>query len=337
MERFGIHCPRINNLVFGNVLGNVDCDAWSTRICPLLELLIPFGTGLFFPFSPAHLSIQGPRKPMDWKSDQDWWVSAERVFGSSTVIPVERFWCSFASFFWTCVAFEGAFPLFADVEKWKSPEIYPKDKRFKVGSTVSFCCIVPKAQHFSSMYVELLNASNANTTMVSRQIHAFTFQANNRTGQSCTHVRCDTTEKKPAAGVCAYFGCEYEFVHKCTIWTTAAFHDSLINVGLLFFFIIDVFILFVFPWEYANLQMDKASKLLLNNSFTSNMTERNLLVIYIHTHTMHDNQHHSLYVLNNIFLFLIFFFFWYLDFCLISSLRSFHNLTPVIFAVPALH
>lgn len=29
----------------------------------------------------------------------------------------------------------------------------------------------------------------------------------------------------------------------------------------------------------------------------------------MHTHTMHDNQHHSLYVLNNIFLYFIFFFF----------------------------
>lgn len=240
MERFGIHCPRINNLVFGNVLGNVDCDAWSTRICPLLELLITFGTGLCFPFSPAQVSIQGPRKPMEWKSDPDWWVSAERVFGSSTVIPVERFWRSFASFFWTRVAFQGAFPLFADVGKLKSAQVYPIDRRFEVGSTVSFCCIVPEAQHFSSMNVDLSNASNAKTALVSRQIHAFTFQANSATSKSCTRVTCATTEDKHADITCAYFGCEYEFVHKCTIWTAAAFHDSLINVGL--------FVVFFYKW-----------------------------------------------------------------------------------------
>lgn len=117
------------------------------------------------------------------------------------------------------------------------PEVYPKDGKFEVGSTVSFCCVVPEAQHFSRMFVEGPSVSNTNTTMVSRQIHAFTFQANSATSHSCTHIRCDT-EKTNAA--CAYFGyspddrglqCETRDLQsvECT-WTAEKTHLNVPNI-----------------------------------------------------------------------------------------------------------
>lgn len=144
-----------------------------------------------------------------WKESQTigkCWLQG--VFGSSTIITVETLML-------VCILLPDAccvsscFSVIAERTKSHLPVVYPKNECLEVGSTVSFCCIVPEAQNFSKMFVERLNASNMNTTKVSSQVYAFTFQANNETGQSCTHIYCYTTKIQ---STCAYFGCEYELV-----------------------------------------------------------------------------------------------------------------------------
>lgn len=108
----------------------------------------------------------------------------------------------FSSFFWMCVVFQDIyFFVIAGV-----PQIHPRDGKFEVGSNVTFFCVVPKAQHFSRMSLKNFNVTNNKTSQVSSQIYAFTFQPNQATANSCTHINCSTKEAYHVD--CAYFGCK---------------------------------------------------------------------------------------------------------------------------------
>ncbi|XP_031143128.1 leukemia inhibitory factor receptor-like isoform X1 [Sander lucioperca] len=84
-------------------------------------------------------------------------------------------------------------------------EVYPKDKHFKVGSTVTFCCVLPAGVVFGKMYLYGYSSADMNTTRISNQTYALTVHLNQASSNSCTNVIC---ELYPSVenGACAYIG-----------------------------------------------------------------------------------------------------------------------------------
>ncbi|KAM3599828.1 uncharacterized protein V6R79_012252 [Siganus canaliculatus] len=86
------------------------------------------------------------------------------------------------------------------------PEVFPKDRVFKVDSTVTFCCIVPIGQRFTTMKLQG-NDSSMNKTKpsnINNQIYTLTVKLNQASQSSCTNVICKTEETEN--GACAYIG-----------------------------------------------------------------------------------------------------------------------------------
>lgn len=96
------------------------------------------------------------------------------------------------------------------IETSDKPEVFPQDKRFKVGSRVTFCCIVPAGEVFNKMYLNGYNDFHMNTTRISNQTYTLTGYLNHATRGSCTEVICETNKHENRA--CAYIGCKYDLI-----------------------------------------------------------------------------------------------------------------------------
>ncbi|XP_044030554.1 leukemia inhibitory factor receptor-like isoform X2 [Siniperca chuatsi] len=90
------------------------------------------------------------------------------------------------------------------IENLKDLEVFPRDKLFKVGSNVTFCCVLPVGQLFSKMYLTGYEGGYMNTTQISNQTYALTVHLNRASKESCTDVKCQA--HKADNGACAYIG-----------------------------------------------------------------------------------------------------------------------------------
>ncbi|XP_070845919.1 leukemia inhibitory factor receptor-like [Chaetodon trifascialis] len=90
------------------------------------------------------------------------------------------------------------------IENSKRPQVFPWDRVLKVGSRVTFCCILPAGKIFNKMYLMGYNDSNMNTTKISNQTYTFTVHLNRPSKDSCTNVICETNTSNN--GACAYIG-----------------------------------------------------------------------------------------------------------------------------------
>ncbi|XP_063745080.1 leukemia inhibitory factor receptor-like isoform X2 [Eleginops maclovinus] len=85
----------------------------------------------------------------------------------------------------------------------KVPEIFPKDKWFMVGSTVTFYCILPSTEAFSTMYLN--TGEQPSTTKINNQTYALTVYLNRASKNTCDHVKCETKTNNNN-GACVYIG-----------------------------------------------------------------------------------------------------------------------------------
>ncbi|XP_045897937.1 leukemia inhibitory factor receptor-like isoform X4 [Micropterus dolomieu] len=101
---------------------------------------------------------------------------------------------------------EQSIPAFAGRENsTNKPEVFPRDRVFKVGSRATFCCILPVGQTFKKMYAVGYDANNNNDTIkISSQTYALTIHLNQPSGDSDTDVKCQTDTSENGAS--AYSG-----------------------------------------------------------------------------------------------------------------------------------
>lgn len=90
------------------------------------------------------------------------------------------------------------------------PEVFPQDRLFEVGSTVTFCCILSAGNIFDKMYLIGYSDSDMNITRINNQTYALTVQLNQASKGTCTDVVCETSIS--GYGACAYIGCKYDLV-----------------------------------------------------------------------------------------------------------------------------
>ncbi|XP_026154044.1 leukemia inhibitory factor receptor-like isoform X2 [Mastacembelus armatus] len=81
-------------------------------------------------------------------------------------------------------------------------QIYPEDRVFKVGSRVTFYCVLPAGQVFDKMYLTGYNTADMNITKISNQTYELNVYLNQASKNSCTDVKCHTTTSR--YGACAY-------------------------------------------------------------------------------------------------------------------------------------
>ncbi|XP_070781233.1 leukemia inhibitory factor receptor-like [Enoplosus armatus] len=94
---------------------------------------------------------------------------------------------------------------FAGIENSKVPEVFPRDKVFEVGSTVTFCCVLPVGKSLDKMYLSGgYDGANMNTSRISNRTYALTVHLSREPQHSCTHVKCQTETSDN--GACAYIG-----------------------------------------------------------------------------------------------------------------------------------
>uniref|UniRef100_A0A3Q3IPJ3 Fibronectin type-III domain-containing protein n=1 Tax=Monopterus albus TaxID=43700 RepID=A0A3Q3IPJ3_MONAL len=93
---------------------------------------------------------------------------------------------------------------FAGKDNSEKPMVYPQDRVFKVGSRVTFCCVLPAGDVLDKMYLTGSNNVNMNTTKISNQTYALTVYLNQPSKASCTDVRCES--KTSDSGACVYIG-----------------------------------------------------------------------------------------------------------------------------------
>ncbi|GLD51806.1 leukemia inhibitory factor receptor-like protein [Lates japonicus] len=85
--------------------------------------------------------------------------------------------------------------------------VYPRNRVFKVGSRVTFRCVLSAGQIFDKMYLTGYNDPDMKTEMISNQTYALTVHLNKPSNSTCTDVKChiqhvDTTKY----GTCAHIG-----------------------------------------------------------------------------------------------------------------------------------
>lgn len=120
---------------------------------------------------------------------------------------------------------------FAETEISNKPEVFPRDRIFKVGSRVTFCCIVPKGGDSPKMFLSEYNDSNMNITKISSQTYTLTVDLNQASPSSSgTDVFCETSQEMN--GACAYIGCKYNKCRSLLFWR----YEFLINTGSCFSF-----------------------------------------------------------------------------------------------------
>ncbi|XP_044189779.1 leukemia inhibitory factor receptor-like isoform X2 [Thunnus albacares] len=86
----------------------------------------------------------------------------------------------------------------------KTPEVFPRDRVFKVGSRATFCCVVPVGDTFDRMDISRYSGTYMNTTKISNQTYALTINLDQASNTYCTDVKCHT--KTQENGACAYIG-----------------------------------------------------------------------------------------------------------------------------------
>ncbi|KAF1377170.1 hypothetical protein PFLUV_G00197820 [Perca fluviatilis] len=84
-------------------------------------------------------------------------------------------------------------------------EVYPKGKHFQVGSTATFCCVLPAGDVFDKMSLPEYSSADMNTTRISNQTYALTVHLNQASKYSCTDVKCELNPDV-VYGACAYIG-----------------------------------------------------------------------------------------------------------------------------------
>ncbi|KAL7376479.1 hypothetical protein ABVT39_008881 [Epinephelus coioides] len=89
-----------------------------------------------------------------------------------------------------------------EINTSKEPQVFPRDRVLKVGSSFTFCCVLPAGEVFKEM-----NLSGADTkpTKISNQIFDLTVHLDQASGDSCTNVECET-DKTRIGGACVYIG-----------------------------------------------------------------------------------------------------------------------------------
>ncbi|XP_040013095.1 leukemia inhibitory factor receptor-like [Xiphias gladius] len=94
-------------------------------------------------------------------------------------------------------------------ENLSRPEVYPRDRVLKVGSTVTFCCVLPAGEIFDKMYLPGYNSTIMNTTKINNRTYALTVRLNQPSRDSCTDVKCKASiqhVKTTENGACAFIG-----------------------------------------------------------------------------------------------------------------------------------
>uniref|UniRef100_A0A3Q2QQC9 Fibronectin type-III domain-containing protein n=1 Tax=Fundulus heteroclitus TaxID=8078 RepID=A0A3Q2QQC9_FUNHE len=79
----------------------------------------------------------------------------------------------------------------------KTLQVFPQDAVFDVGSTATFCCIVPDGEKFDKMFLDGPTGRNMSTTKISEQRYALTLQLEEVPAQG-VDVLCMT--KEPSKG-----------------------------------------------------------------------------------------------------------------------------------------
>ncbi|AWP14867.1 putative leukemia inhibitory factor receptor-like [Scophthalmus maximus] len=72
-------------------------------------------------------------------------------------------------------------------ENSAEPEVYPRDRIIKVGSNVTFCCVLPAGQTFERMYVTGYS-TNVDATKISNRTYALTVHLTQTTSVICTNT-----------------------------------------------------------------------------------------------------------------------------------------------------
>ncbi|XP_077398719.1 leukemia inhibitory factor receptor-like [Vanacampus margaritifer] len=85
-----------------------------------------------------------------------------------------------------------------------SPQVYPRDKVFQVGSKATFCCVLPMGQVLEKLYLSGQSSSDWNISRISNHTYVFTVDLNKASTTSCTDIICET--KTADNGACAYIG-----------------------------------------------------------------------------------------------------------------------------------
>ncbi|XP_071322498.1 leukemia inhibitory factor receptor-like [Trachinotus anak] len=85
-------------------------------------------------------------------------------------------------------------------------QVYPRDRVFIVGSTATFCCVLPAGQDFDKLYVTGYSRSTMNTTKITNQTYAMTVVLNQPSNHSCTDVKCESVQLGLVGGACAFIG-----------------------------------------------------------------------------------------------------------------------------------
>lgn len=99
---------------------------------------------------------------------------------------------------------------FAGMENSKMPEVFPWNRVFKVGSTVTFCCVLPEGQNFNEMYLTEYDSTDMNAISISNQTYILTVHLNQASKDSGTDIICQANKSRN--GATAYIGCKYELV-----------------------------------------------------------------------------------------------------------------------------
>ncbi|KAM4533181.1 leukemia inhibitory factor receptor-like [Fundulus diaphanus] len=84
--------------------------------------------------------------------------------------------------------------------------VFPQDAVFEVGSTATFCCVVPDGEKFDKMFLSRPTGRNMSTTKISEQRYALTLQLEEVSAQG-VDVLCETKEpSKRQYGSSVYVG-----------------------------------------------------------------------------------------------------------------------------------
>ncbi|KAI3361999.1 hypothetical protein L3Q82_012204 [Scortum barcoo] len=85
-------------------------------------------------------------------------------------------------------------------ENSKIPEVFPRDKNFKVGSIVTFCCVLPVGESFSKMYLTG-DTTDVKATKINNRAYEATVHLNQASIYSGTDVTCHTNKSRNGATV----------------------------------------------------------------------------------------------------------------------------------------
>ncbi|XP_051907296.1 leukemia inhibitory factor receptor-like [Hippocampus zosterae] len=85
-----------------------------------------------------------------------------------------------------------------------SPEVYPRDKVFRVGTQATFCCVLPTGQALITLNVSGDSSSNWVRRKIGNRTHSLTVDLVKGSVESGANVICETQTEHN--GACAYIG-----------------------------------------------------------------------------------------------------------------------------------